>query len=282
MTSAVRIKALLEASPETRRYMLAGLASLSLNALLILWLTHSVDSHPPRIAPPIEPITVDIIEETAPEPAPVVESEQPPQPIFEVQPETAPVEEAPLAPAPPEARPDEASSGRAAAIVEAPPPREEPAPEELEKDKRGGATDVPPEWTVDRTGTTLEDFAGAPLFPAPQSGAGDEGEADRLRRILNAAACADLQLSLRAGANCPPVGAYLRYGAVGEADRLAQVDQKRLQLMFPEGFLDQSKPTLPDGALPQPAGENLAARKQGASNGMVGTLPEAYTHPYSQ
>ena len=283
MVEAVALK--LPVDPERLRHIaLAVLASLTLNVLLVSWMTRAVNDHPAHLSPEASPITIDIVEEVSPSPSIDEMPDQPPQPVLKVQPETPPLEEAPLTPAPPETRREDTSSGAVASPLEAPPsPAAAPTPDATDQPPRNGEPEVPPQWRVSREGATLEELGAFPLYPAPQSGTGSQGSASRLRSVLNEAACADLQLSVRYGRNCPPVGAFLRYGGGPDTQLVSEEQTKRLQLSFPRSFLDESKPVMDsDGVMPKPAGENFDYHKQGASSGMVGTLPDANPHPYTQ
>ena len=267
--------------PFVQRAASAVFTSICVNAFIGVWLLTA--THPTSTATTIDvdAISIEIIEESSetPQAPPSPPAQQLPQVILSPRPEVP--EEAPLENVPPETNEDRTTTG-AIAFSEVPLPEEpEPTPEpEPNLAETPGEPDIPAEWTVNREGATLEEWGEFYAPMRPRSGAGDDGASDRLRRVLNEAACADLQLAARLGRNCPPIGAYARYGDV---ERLAELQDQQRRLFLPDRLVESAPPgQYGFEGMPKAAGEATEYYKQGASAGMVGTLPDPHPHPYSE
>ena len=233
-----------------------------------------------RWEPESDAIAIDFVELPTTEEAPEVEDEEPPEqpePVLQVKPDPSELEDAPIAPLPPEERPLEAASGQVSVATNTVP--EEDEEEEPEDEARQPAErEIPPEWRVRRDGTAFVDFGDSQLAPAPQSGDGADGDAATLRRILNAAACLDLQTALKTGSRCPPIGAFVRYAPPGEWET---PNLERYEMMFPEFRVDQPAADTTGGATPSPLGQHPSYMRGGAGE-LTGRLPDPHPHPYDE
>ncbi|MBI1341019.1 hypothetical protein GC169_12530 [bacterium] len=228
--------------------LIAPGASVAVNALLFLAVSMSVAGHATRF-PDLEDLsTVNVVFERAPAPDLTrIESATYVPPRAAARPENEPRERVPAAPpAPALPRIDETGRGE-------------------ERSEPGG------------------DPAAVNIGPSRQPGATSPTGIDdeRLRRMLGQAACEDIQLRRRA--DCPPIGAYLRYNPdqwIGAED----VDASEFATSAPF-HMGGGPDAPPGGTLPSSGGVRRGRSMQsgvqglGGVNDLVGRLPPIHPDP---